>query len=648
MKTITDTESVSEQSKTNHSSLFLMCCTSLTGVTIQTIFLREYLTIFSGNEFIIGITWALWMLATAFGTFIGSKIHFFRNLFPSLYIISILAGLLVLRAFPLLFTPGQMLPPWSSIFCIVLTQSDPAFFGGLVFGALTQSSRTAPLYAWENCGSLIGLAITSLLLIFNAPHVYILSLVLCIFALVVQIKKPLYLIFTLILLIAILFINSVSLSWKYAFKYTSINNGTSGEIVQSGKDESLCWFLNNRIYKCKTSLPSIEQSVHLPLAMSMTYVHSVLLIENTGQLKELQRYPSLTIDCIETEPLFREKGYRYLSWPPIDTSHYDLVLCGTSVPVTASDIRYFTDEFFRKVHDLTGSDGCFSFTVQLSENYLTPEESSIKDNILTTLKRSFRTVKIIPGYGYTFVASDKPLKWPVTPLVPTDYLEPYTLQSLSSERISQAQEQKDTVSFSTRNKPSLLLYSQKQWFLLSGTSLLLLLMFSSLLIIAGVTFVQKDSNGISVATSGFIAGVYSVALMFIYQCTYGTLYSSLALLMISLMAGFVIGSRCLHFKYSDLVIGLYASLSLILIVLIPYPPLILFLLLNFGIGTLVAAQFVSRKNSKADKLFASDLAGGVCGMFLCSSIIIPTIGIINLAIGLLAVKTCTILWKKHL
>jgi len=112
------------------------------------------------------------------------------------------------------------------------------------------------------------------------------------------------------------------------------------------------------------------------------------------------------------------------------------------------------------------------------------------------------------------------------------------------------------------------------------------------------------------------------------------------------MTGFVIGSRCLHFRYSDLVIGVHASFSLILLVLIPYPPLILFLLLNFGLGTLVAAQFVTRKNSSAEKLFASDLAGGVSGMILCSSIIIPSIGIINLAIVLLTVKTVSQLLKK--
>jgi hypothetical protein len=641
-----NTEPLSEHSKTNHSSLLLMCCTSLTGVTVQTVFLREYLAIFSGNEFIIGMTWALWMLATAFGTFMGTRVPFYRNLFPSLYIISILAGLLLIRAFPLLFTPGQMLPPWSSIICIVLTQSDTAFFCGLVFSALAQSTRTAPLYMWENMGSLIGLGITSLLLIFNAQHIYILCLVLLIFSVAVLNHKPFFLVLALILLTAILFVNSVSISWKYASSYTSIQNGISGEIAKTGQGDSLCWMLNNRIYKSTTTLPLVEQSVHLPIAMSISPVRSVLLIENTGQLKELQRYPALTVDCVETEPFFREKGYHYLSWPPIDTSHYDLVLCGASIPITAADIRYFTDEFFRKVHMLTGSYGCFSFTLQLSENYLTPEESSIKDNIQTTLKRSFRTVKIIPGYGYTFIASDNPLIWPVTPHVATHYLEPYTLQSLTSERIIQAQQQKDTVSFSTRNKPSLLLFSQKQWFSLTGASIPILFIFSILLILAGISFIQKDFNGISVATSGFIAGVYSVALMFMYQCTYGTLYSNLALLMIALMAGFVLGSRCLHFRYSDLVIGFYSSNSLILIMLIPHPPLLVFLLLNFGIGTLVAAQFVTRTNSNADKLFASDLAGGVCGTLLCSSIIIPTIGIINLAIGLLAVKAGTILWKK--
>jgi hypothetical protein len=641
------TEQLSEQSKTNRCSLLLICSTSLAGVTVQTVFLREYLAIFSGNEFIIGMTWALWMLATAFGTFMGTRVPFCRNLFPSLYIISILVGLLIIRAFPLLFTPGLMLPPWSNIICIVLTQSDAAFFGGMVFSASAQSIRTAPLYMWENTGSLLGLGITALLLIFNAQHIYILCLVLLIFSVSVLNHKPILLVSALILLTGILFINPVSLSWKYASACTSISNGNSGEIAKTGRRDSLCWILNNRIYKSTTTLPSVEQSVHLPIAMSKSPVRSVLLIENTGQLKELHRYPSIRIDCVETEPLFREQGFHYINWPPPDTSHYDLVLCGASVPVTVSDIRYFTDEFFRKVHTLAGPDGCFSFTLQLSENYLTPEESALKDNIQTTLERSFRTVRIIPGYGYTFVASDKPLIWPVTPLVPTDYLEPYTLQSLTSERISQAQQQKDTISFSTRNKPSLLLFSQKQWFSLTGSSLPLLLIFSFILIVAGFTFVQKDFNGISVATSGFIAGVYSVSLMFIYQCTYGSLYSNLALLMIALMAGFVVGSRFLHFRYSNLIIGLYASSSLILIVLIQHPPSILFLLFNFGIGALVSAQFVTRKNSRADRLFASDLAGGVCGMILCSSIIIPSIGIVNLAICLIGVKAAVLLWQRN-
>lgn len=640
------TEPLTDTITVYHRKLLFMCCTSLTGVTVQTVFLREYLAIFSGNEFIIGVTWALWMLAAAFGTFMGIRVPFRKNLFSFLYIVSIITGLLVTRALPLFFSPGQILPPWSSIVCIVLTQSDTAFFGGLVFSALSQTIRTSSLYTWENFGSLIGLGVTSLLLIFNAPHVHILSIVILIFALAVQRSKLHYLLFTILLLSVLQAVNSHSLSWKYSSRYTSITNGTSGEIAQIGKDESLCWMLNNRIYKSATTLPAIEQSVHLPIAMSMTPVRSVLLIENTGQLKELQRYPTLKIDCIETEPLFRESGYRYITIMSIDTSHYDLILCGASVPLTASDIRYFTDEFFKKVHDFTGQDGCFSFTLQLSENYLTPEEYSIKDNIHTTLKRSFSNVKIIPGYGYTFIASDKPLNWPVQPHVSTKYLEPFTLQSLTTDRISQAEKQNDTVSITTRNKPSLLLFTQKQWFSLTGTSISSLLIFTLLLIFAGFTFIQKDSNGISVATSGFTAGVYSIALMVMYQCTYGTLYSNLVLLMIALMLGFVVGSRCKHFSFSDLVIGLYASFSLIIIMLIPYSPLILYLLLNFVIGTLVAAQFVTRKDSRAERLFASDLAGGVCGMLLCSSIIIPSIGINNLSIGLLVIKTGTILWNK--
>jgi hypothetical protein len=141
-----------------------------------------------------------------------------------------------------------------------------------------------------------------------------------------------------------------------------------------------------------------------------------------------------------------------------------------------------------------------------------------------------------------------------------------------------------------------------------------------------------------VGTSGFAAGVYSVALMLLYQFSHGTLYSRIAVLMIALTIGFVLGSRMKRFPFSDGAIGLYAAVTLIVLVTVPFPPLALFCVFHAGIGFLSGAQFVTRRGTSWGGLYAADLAGGVFGMALCSTLLIPSFGVTTVALGLCLMK----------
>jgi hypothetical protein len=152
-------------------------------------------------------------------------------------------------------------------------------------------------------------------------------------------------------------------------------------------------------------------------------------------------------------------------------------------------------------------------------------------------------------------------------------------------------------------------------------------------IIAAVVL-PRTRAALSVSTSGFAAGVYSVALLLIFQFSHGTLYSRVAVLMVALTAGFAAGGLVRRFAFSDFIIGLYASSTLIILVLLPFQPLALFCLFHAGMGFLAGAQFVTRRGTSWGGLYAADLAGGVFGMALCSTLLVPYFGVTTVAAGL--------------
>jgi hypothetical protein len=148
----------------------------------------------------------------------------------------------------------------------------------------------------------------------------------------------------------------------------------------------------------------------------------------------------------------------------------------------------------------------------------------------------------------------------------------------------------------------------------------------------------RTGTALSVGTSGFAAGAYSIALLLVFQGTFGVLYSRVALLMLALAVGFMIGGRMNKFPFSDLLIGAYAVVTLLVLVGVRSPPLFLFLMLHAGMGFLAGAQFVSRRPSSWSGLYAADLAGGVFGMALASTVFVPLLGVTGLAALLGMVK----------
>jgi hypothetical protein len=99
-----------------------------------------------------------------------------------------------------------------------------------------------------------------------------------------------------------------------------------------------------------------------------------------------------------------------------------------------------------------------------------------------------------------------------------------------------------------------------------------------------------------------------------------------------------VGSKIRKFPYSDLIFGVYIIASFLLLSILSQPPVAVFLLLHFGIGLLSAGQFVTRKDASPGIINTADLLGGVFGMALASTLLIPLFGILLVAVVLSIIK----------
>lgn len=623
----------------NSRYLFLFS-TGYFAAIVQIIFLRECLAIFSGNELIVGLVIAVWLGAGALGSRTGCRVKTIESCYIALFcIFSLMAGLIMLRAVPLLFNPGESVsPPLISIILLV-TEFPGSFFAGFAFGIQSRVADGKRLYLWENSGSLAGLIIVSAGILLGVPNGYLAAIAAFPLLLHAIPDKYCFVMGISFLVIAVL-MDSRSRTWKYVLDVSKVVYGNESEIAFS-KSEGLDLVLkNNTIHYTDLSFPLLEQAVHIPLSVRNNY-NRVLVINDIGHVRELEKYDNLETVCTRSEPVLAKKSncFTKLSGDFIGTESYDVIILGNDIPQTVSQNRYFTEMFFKKVKtSLTGDSAVFSFTLNFNSSYLNNYEKKIRDVMFLTLKKVFNNVKIFPGHGYTFLASDALFELPDTCLVKTDYLHGYIFPDLTIQKIEIANNVSDKVKCNTVNKPVILSLSLKRYLkqynvqIKAAVSILVIVSLFVVIMFLGTR------SGVSVGTTGFSVAVYSLMILLLYQSVYGNLYSRISILMIGLSAGFILGSYIKTFPYSDFITGVYLLVTPYLIIKSTYMPFSGFFLMHMGAGILSGAQFVSRKNCRWGDLNGADLGGGILGTILGTTIMIPLMGVIYTAGFLFVLK----------
>ena len=440
------------------------------GLVAEILLLREFLIVFSGNEFSIGIILAHWLILEACGSFfLGRMAEKFKHQLETFTIITILFFIsLLIAIFLIRILKGTLgvsigesisfLPMFYSSFLILLPAS---ILHGALFTSSCQiysmfsrqdASLAGRVYAYETVGTLIGGIVCTYLFIpyLNTFQTFswlaLVNFIVCLVLLAPYWKTGLVQKTILVILSALVFFSgylvfagqadklhhdSIKAQWKN-LNIVHYQNSQYGNICVI-ENEGQYNFFQDGIPNVITPIPDIpfvEEFIHLPLLAHPDPKKLLILSGGAGGvINEAIKHSTIeTIEYAELDPLlidlFRkfptplteaELGDRRVEIIHIDgrlllkttQDKYDLIFVGITEPSNLQTNRFFTKEFFSLAKARLHERGILVFGLPGSLTYLNEELKSLNSSIFHTAKSIFPYVRVIPGDGANiFLLSD--------------------------------------------------------------------------------------------------------------------------------------------------------------------------------------------------------------------------------------------------
>ena len=670
--------------------------------SFQIFLLREFAVHFYGNEMTFGFVLAAWLLWGGLGSLWASRRNVQKaglaRLFYFVLLVSPMCfvGLRFSR-FALGILPGEMtgIMPML-IFALVL-----AFFINFPLGmsfvrAVKMENNLPCVYLWESVGAAAGGLVTYLALIPFFSNWESLGIIGGAAALIIfftfgkkRFAVPCFA--TLAVFIGLSFFDfpSQKIFWKpLALVHSRDSLYGKLQIIQTA--EQITFYDNGlRIYS-HPDLAASEEAVHFALLQN-PQAEKLLLVGGGagGDLGQILKYPRVEVDYVELDPeiikisknFLSEDERRALNNPRVHIYYrdgrsfleksrrsYDLIILDLPEPATAQINRFYTREFFGRVHEKLKAGGVFSFRVPSAENYISPELQKFLSSMYVTLKKVFPQVAVIPGDSNIFLASDSALATDSESLVrriqelalETSYVSPGMLAArLNPLRVRALEEKIESGSgyLNTDLAPVSYFFNSVLWSTQFKSLEAKFLTFltripvSRLLDIPLTIFVgfllllrfRRKSRGYSLLPfilMGMTTMAVEIMVLIWFQSSYGYVYKQVALLLTTFMAGLALGAlRGITrkvYRYAQILLLQFCFLILVLLIKISLnarPPEIipfafLFLLGFFGGDFFIVSNKVFFKDTDQAGLgYGLDLLGSFAAAVGLSSILIPLAGL---------------------
>lgn len=353
-----------------------------TSTVVQTVLLRELVTIFAGNEFSLGIFFASWFVSVALGSWMFGKLPHrlndyhgitetkekywkWLNLFLVLQVIAVsilpLQILIIRGARSFLgIQPGQIIPPFPIFYYPVLSLMPFAFVHGFQFALgckIYSDFETDPagaigkVYFFDAIGDMFGGFAAGYFFIafFHSFQTWIFLLVssLLLF-LIFSFKKGLLkttvcLIVSLCIIVMNLFngnldrlkASSLRLGWK-GFNLVDVKSSKYGDIAVVKKGNLASVYENGVLSFTNPDRFHSEEIVHLPM-LEVPEPRNILILGDalSGPLMEILKYSPRRIDYVELDKAFIDVSSRHI------TKEDNYALFSPTVKIHNSDGRAF-------------------------------------------------------------------------------------------------------------------------------------------------------------------------------------------------------------------------------------------------------------------------------------------------------------------
>ncbi len=445
--------------------LFALILMGFTSLVVQVLLIREFLISFYGNELIIGIILANWIILEAIGSGLTSKISLRAK---SPYLIYVLLQLGICLYLPisvyliriiktaLNLTAGEgvgILPVFLTSFFILAPLS---IFDGsqFPFGCRIWSDfskrrveSAGKVYILEAVGFILAGPVFTYLLITRLQSfqiAFILGLLNLVSGILLLKFVPKHIfkkiLFTGLILISAVYVlsffgmlerlhwTSINRQWKNQ-KVLDYYNSIYANLVVS-ESQGQFTFYSDGVPIITAPIPDItfsEEFAHFTL-LAHNKPEDILLLSGGagGLINEILKYPIKRLDYAELDPILIKLIKKYptsltqeeLSHPLLNIKHidgrrfirltesqYDAILINLPLPSTLQLNRFYTQDFFKDIKSKLKKQGIFSFTLPGSLSYISDELRNLNGSILNTLKEEFNYVKVIPGDFNIYLAS---------------------------------------------------------------------------------------------------------------------------------------------------------------------------------------------------------------------------------------------------
>jgi spermidine synthase len=675
-----------------------------TSLIMQIICLRQLLSTFSGNELIIGITLAAWLVLVALGSFLGTKCNL-KNAFGVSFLLVALAAPPSVTLIKLVrtvagYAPGEVIPLTVTILWTVLSMAALCIIIGIQFPlAVAYLREKAPeVYSLEAAGAFAGGLVFTFLLAGRVDSYSVTSIITAINIVISYylLRKKVLLSFLIVPLAFYAAGLTILSSYQYGgFEITEKRESRYGELVVFKKENQSSIYSSEKYLFSYPDLQAEEMKAHMPMSIHPVSTHILVIGGSPAVIREFLRYPVSRLDFVEIDralidisnniltaddrQYLQDERVRIVEMDArrfiksLSPAHYDLIVLNMPEPSSANTNRFYTVEFFREVKSVLNEKGILYLSMPTSSGYIGRRMQLANGSIFASIRKVFPHVEVSSEEYGIITASKNSMDTNPDVLIAntvqsdtaTKYFRPYILRdAFDPLKVSMVKGRLNKIqTLNTDKRPVSYLYNLMLWSEVHGGKWLntilglserAIIILISIVFISVAAFFLKRNNIIpfTLFTTGYVTMAFTLIVMLAYQAYAGYIYEKIGLLTGTFMLGGAIGAyggRRLKKTLFWLRIYDVFLLALMLSAMAIMNFEFIFYLMIFGAGILGGGQFAAaaitlrgtKMDSTAGKLYAIDLAGSFLGSLLTAILTVPLIGMHKTILFLLIMKAAS-------